>query len=490
MFFSKRYRTLAGLSAGSLQNSGHMLDAPEQPREHSDGSPKPKSTFRQRILNAAGWSMLGYILTQVLRIASNLILTRLLVPEMFGVMAVATLVQVAVTMLSDLGLRPAAIQSAMGESQTYLDTAWTLQAIHGCLVWLACVLIAFGMEGARLAGWFPISSVYAAPELPWIIISTSFAMVIMGLQSTKVILAYRRIDLARLTSIEIVNQLVSLAVAVALAYYTRSIWAFVASTLASSAVFTILSHTYLQGGRNRFHFNHEAAYDLVRFGRWVMLSSIFSVLAANGDRLLLASWVSPVTLGIYVLAFSLVAMFDGAGNRLFYTVAMPALSKMFNEDRNRLRDTYYKFRLIFDAIFVSAAGAIYAGGRTIIETLYDARYFDATHIIEVFSFSLLVSRYTIVSSVFLATGEPRNLSLLNLIRTLSIFSTVPLSHYFFGFEGAVWAIALHALPTLPVIFFLNARHHLNNPLFELLILLAWPLGFGAATIATEIIDHL
>jgi hypothetical protein len=43
---------------------------------------------------------------------------------------------------------------------------------------------------------------------------------------------------------------------------------------------------------------------------------------------------------------------------------------------------------------------------------------------------------------------------------------------------------------VPVIFFLNARHRLNNPMFELLSLLAWPLGYGAATIVTEIVHHL
>lgn len=490
MFFSKRHPSFSTASAAPHGKSLSVLNPVVPARELGDSPPRPKQSFRQRILHAAGWSMLGYLSSQILRIASNLVLTRLLVPEMFGVMAIATMVQVAVTMLSDLGLRPAAIQSSMGESQDYLDTAWTLQVIHGCLIWLTCVAIAFGIEGARQWGWFPAGSVYASPGLLWIIVSTSFATVIMGLQSTKIISAYRRIELARVTLIEVVTQIISVTVAVGLAWYTRSIWSFVVATLVSSTISTILSHAYLKGAQNAFHLQREAVYDLIRFGRWVMLSSIFSVLAANGDRLLLASWIGPVTLGIYVLAFNLIAMLEGAGNRLFYTVAMPALSKVFNEDRDRLRDTYYKLRLPFDAIFVGAAGAVYGGGKLIIETLYDARYVGATSMIEVLSFSLLITRYGVISSVYLAIGEPRSLSLLNFIRTLSIFAIVPLSYYFFGFEGALWAIALHALPTLPVIFYLNARHRLNNPVFELLVLLAWPLGYGAAAIVTAIVHHL
>jgi O-antigen/teichoic acid export membrane protein len=490
MFFSKRHVSFYTAAAVRHGEPISMLNAVEPADERSSSTTRSKQTFRQRILHAAGWSMLGYGLSQLLRIASNLILTRLLVPEMFGVMAIATMIQVAVAMLSDLGLRQAAIRSPMGENQVYLDTTWTLQFIHACFIWLTCVAIAVAFEWGRLAGWFPAGSVYVSPELPWIIASTSFATVLLGLQSTKIISAYRRIELAHLTFVEIATQLVSLAVAVGLALYTRSIWSFVVSTLVSSIVFTILSHVYLKGGRNRFRLNREAISDLVGFGRWIMLSSMFTVLAANGDRILLAGWVSPVTLGIYVLAFNLVAILEGAGNRLFSSVAMPALSNVFNEYPDRLRDTYYKFRLPFDAVFVGSAGAVYAGSKMIIETLYDERYVDATHMVEVFSFGLLVSRYGIASSVFLATGEPRYQTLLNFIKSLSIFSIVPLSYYFFGFEGALWAISLHALPTLPVIFFLNAHHRLNKPMFEALILLAWPLGYAAATIVTEIVHSM
>ena len=47
---------------------------------------------RQIVLKAVGWSMAGYVSGYGLRLVSSLIMTRLLVPEMFGVMAVATVV--------------------------------------------------------------------------------------------------------------------------------------------------------------------------------------------------------------------------------------------------------------------------------------------------------------------------------------------------------------------------------------------------------------
>jgi O-antigen/teichoic acid export membrane protein len=489
MTFSRRHRKeLPTPTDGDTATMAQSSEASDQAA--GEAAVPPAGSFRNRILQAAGWSMSGYVLSQVLRIGSNLILTRLLVPEMFGVMAVATMVHIAVTMISDLGLRPAAIQSSMGDSQTFLDTAWTLQLIHGCLMWLACIVIAVGIYGAANAGWFPADSVYATPGLVWIIVATSFVQVIYGLQSTKIITAYRRLELGRVTQLEILTQVVNVTVAVVLAWFTRSIWSFVVAVLVSAVCSSVASHLYLKGVQNSFRWDRASLRDLIRFGRWIMLSSMFTVLAANGDRLLLAGWITAGALGIYVLAYSLISMLDGVGNRLFMSVAMPALSKVFRETPERLKTTFYKFKLPLDLIYVGAAGAVYGGGRLIIETLYDDRYVGATHSIEVLSFSLLIARYSVASCVYLATGEPRYQTLLNLIKTVSIFTLVPLGYYLFGFEGALWAVSLHALPIVPIIFFLNARLRLNSPLYEMLILLAWPVGYGAATLVTHIVHIL
>lgn len=458
-------------------------DAPDGAPIETAKEPR-KGSFRNLIMRAAGWSVLGYMFAQMLRIASSLILTRLLVPDMFGIMAVATMVQVSVAMLSDLGLRPAAIQSRLGDRQSYLDTAWTVQIIHGLTIWSVCIVVALGIGYAAAHGWFPAGSVYMVPELPEIIVATCFSTVIMGLQSTKLITAYRSLDLARVTIIEITAQVISLAIAVLLAWMTGSIWSFVISTLMASATTTVLSHAWLPGERNRLHLDKEAVHDLIRFGRWIMLSSILTIVAANGDRILLAGWTSPTMLGLYILAFNLIAMMEGAGGRLFSGVAMPALSEVARQRPQDLRRVLQKFRLPFDLVFIFSAGAIYSGGEFIIGFLYDDRYKDAAMIIEILSFSILIMRFSALSSVYLAIGEPRYQTILNFIRAVSIFVCLPLAYFLFGFQGAIWAVALHTLPTVPVIFYFNHRHKLNSPVYEVLVLFVWPVGYAAGWVAT------
>lgn len=435
--------------------------------------------LRSRILNAVGWSMLAYVSGYGLRLLASLIMTRLLVPEMFGVMAIATVVQVIASMLCDVGLRQAVIQNKRGDEQIFLDTAWTLQIIRGFAVWLACSACALVIASLASSGWFDGSSAYSAPQLPSIIVAMALSAVILGFQSTKSMSSDRHFNQRQLAIIEFAAQLVGLVIAVIIGYLTRSIWSFVIAHLVATAFTVGLSHWYLPGALNRLRMDPVCAGELLRFGRWILASSLFTVLAANGDRILLAGWIDPATLGLYVLAFNLVIMIEGGGGRLFWSVATPAFSKIANDRPDDIRAVYYRCRLPFDIVFVGCAGLLYGGGDAIIQLLYDDRYAQAGHILQVLSFSLLLTRFGLANSLFLAIGYPQNLSIINGIKTMALFLAVPTAHWLYGFEGALWAIALHGVVILPVIFILNRRHSLNNLGYELATLLLWPAGYLA-----------
>ena len=139
-----------------------------------------RPALRQRILRAGAWASVGYGLSQALRLGGSLVMTRLLVPEMFGVMAIASIVLAMLLMLSDFGLTQNIVQSARGESPIFLDTAWAVQIIRGGLLWAVALLLSGGLYAGNQAGWFPPDSVYASPELPLVIAIGTFSAVISG----------------------------------------------------------------------------------------------------------------------------------------------------------------------------------------------------------------------------------------------------------------------------------------------------------------------
>ena len=77
----------------------------------------------------------------IIRFGSNLVMTRLLMPEAFGVMSIATTVMVGLAMFSDLGLRQFIVQSSRGNDPSYLNTAWAIQILRGALLWVVSVAV-------------------------------------------------------------------------------------------------------------------------------------------------------------------------------------------------------------------------------------------------------------------------------------------------------------------------------------------------------------
>lgn len=108
------------------------------------------ASLRKRALRAGSWNLVAQVASQVMRLGGNLVMARLLLPEMFGVMVIATTVSVLLHLLSDVGLRQNIIQSHRGDDPHFLNTAWTVQIIRGFVLFALTLLLA---TGAGLPSW-------------------------------------------------------------------------------------------------------------------------------------------------------------------------------------------------------------------------------------------------------------------------------------------------------------------------------------------------
>ena len=116
-------------------------------------------------MRAGRWSLLGFAASQGIRLVSTLVMTRLLAPSMFGVMAVAVMVNVVASLLTDLGVRQNIVQSHRGNDPVFLNTAWTVQIIRGFIIWSLALLLSFALWLAGRLGYLSGDTVYALPIL-------------------------------------------------------------------------------------------------------------------------------------------------------------------------------------------------------------------------------------------------------------------------------------------------------------------------------------
>ena len=90
-------------------------------------------TLSQRVARGGIWVSSLRIIERVLGFARTLILARILSPEDFGLFGITLLALSTLQTFSVTGVDKALIQKK-GDIRSYLDTAWTIQALRGLLL--------------------------------------------------------------------------------------------------------------------------------------------------------------------------------------------------------------------------------------------------------------------------------------------------------------------------------------------------------------------
>jgi O-antigen/teichoic acid export membrane protein len=444
------------------------------------------SSFRKRTLAASFWSLTAFGCIQILRFGGNLLITRILMPEMFGVMAIAGVMLSGLAMFSDLGFKPNVVQSKRGTDQVFLNTVWTTQIMRGILLGALAVVAGSLIYIANLFKIVPDGSVYADPELPYVISALSLTAVIGGFESTKLLEASRNMTLDRVAGIEVATQLVSLVCMVSWALADRSIWALVAGGICSAIARTLLSHVCLPGNSNRWEWDRIAFSEIFRFGKWMFVSSILGFFVNSGDRLLLGSFLDSELLGVYAIAFLVYSSIEQILTRIMIDVSLPALSEVARERRADFKSNYYQFHVAIGGFAYLCSGMLITSGATLIHIFYDSRYEQAGWMLEIIAVTLLTVPFRLATQSFLALGVPHLLSAVIAIRLATLFVATPIGFHSFGIVGALWGIVLSHFAYLPIIILYNVRHRIFDVRTELFMLPLVAAGLMAGRLAATV----
>jgi O-antigen/teichoic acid export membrane protein len=418
--------------------------------------------LRKRILRASGWSFIQNGAALSLRLFGNLLLTRLLTPEAFGLMAVVQGFVVALAHLSDVGISQNIVVHRRGDDPAFLNTVWTVQILRGILIWAASGACAVAVLLLEHAGWFKPGTVYTDPQLPAIIVVFSFYVLIQGFESTKVQQARRNMRLEQVTIIELMSQGAALIVMLILAITFQTIWALVVGSLVAATLKVVAGHLILSGPRNRIAWDPSAWTDILGFGKWIFLSSALGFLLIGGDRVIFGAVVDSTVLGVYSIAVLLLGVLYSTFYAVIGSVVFPTLSEVFRDRPDDLQQVHRRFQLQADVALFGFAGFMFVAGPTIVDFLYDYRYGEAGTMLAVLSLGLIGARSAISEQEYLAMGQAHYQAAANLCRVAALCLGLPLGFALYGIDGALAAIILMQFAGWPVAF----RFEMRNGLFQ------------------------
>lgn len=278
----------------------------------------------------------------LIALISNAIIARLLTPEDYGLVAMASAVIILLNLLKDFGLTTAVIQSPSLSVNQLNSIFWVN------------LMISMLMAGVGIVTAPMVADFYHQPQITEIIYALSLSLVIISVSATHGAILRRQLKLSSIMWSEIAGQLTGLLIGVAIAWYYRSYWAIVISqVLASVATTTIIfkSLPWLPGRLTKI----QESYHLIKFGANISIFSLLNFFSNQLGAILIGANFGANAAGHFNRAQQLLNLTGSGLMQPISQTVLPVLSRY--QDSPEDYRNYYLVMLERTSFFFAALGA-------------------------------------------------------------------------------------------------------------------------------------
>src|SRR5512141_220660 len=429
--------------------------------------------MNEKRLNQAGsaltWRALQLAGTKLVSFVRLLILARLLVPEDFGLLAIAVTGVGFFASVTDLGMIPALVQGREID-ETWYDTAWTIGVARALGITVIVALF------APLIG-----KIFAEPRSVDVIRVLALGPLLEALASFKVATLMRNLPFRPLAILRTVEAVVATIVSIVLAV-SFGVWALVAGVLAGASANTVLSYV-LVPHRPRLSFDRHSSRMLIRFGRWIFVTGLIAMLGQYVLRVVISRQLGTAALGLYVLAAQLAYLPSEISSGVVGSVAFPMFA--------RLQTDIQQARQAFRTMVVGMAVLLYpvclmmiALARPLVIEVLGSKWKGTEPVIQILVLATVIGLIgDAVEESLKGLGRPDKQACMAFVQNLMLISLVWVLSRNFGIIGA----ALAWLPSIvasQIVGIVSLRQVMPQPLEglgrPLLIIAIASLGGGRA----------
>ncbi len=262
------------------------------------------------------WMVAMRWVLRIIGLANVVILARLLAPEDFGIIAMATVVVGFLQMFADVNVDLVLIRNADAGRQQY-DSAWTVQALSG----LAIMLLLFALA--------PLMARYYGDDrvilVTWII---SLKAAIIGFENVGVVEFRKRLDFRREFKYWVIRRLFTVTFTLVLALAMRNYMALAIAQPTAGLVTVILSYV-MSDYRPRISFAKFG--EIWSFSRWLIVYNTAGFVTDRVDEFIVGGIAGPVRLGHYFIAADVSTLPTREVSLPVSRALMPTLAKIAHD---------------------------------------------------------------------------------------------------------------------------------------------------------------
>lgn len=386
-----------------------------------------KASLKRRSFFSTIWYFVQFVTTKSISLVSNLILTRLLTPEIFGLIAIVAAIRQGILMFTDIGVRGKMIEDTRANEPFFYNTIWTYAFIRKWVLFAILCALAY-----------PMSSVYGEPDLQWLIPIVSFTLAISSFQTTAMGLLSRNLELKKPVMVGVGLRIVTAVITIVWAWFDPSIRALVAGILFNATATMVASYFVIPGFRNRFCWYPEVMRSVVLYGRWVLVSTGARYFMAQGDRLLLGLFVLQSDLGIYATAVILADAGVGFVRSMANSLLQTVYARLSDVSTKRLQYRMQQIRWMILGIALPGMAFVSVFGSHIVALLYDPRYLEAGWMLQVLAVGGGVEILLLTSTnAMLSRGDSFRFMIFQTTRGALMLIGMIVGFYFGGLFGVL-----------------------------------------------------
>lgn len=393
----------------------------------------PKPGLQGRTIVAALWSLIGSGGSGIIRFVSNLVLTRLLFPEAFGLMATAMLTMTLVQIFSDTGVKTALIQHPQGDTPAFIDTSFLIALGRSLLLFLLLII-----------SINTIANFYTQPELVPILWTMSIAFLAEGFLNPALPLLIKRLRIEKQVIYSVGTQLAGFLTTLVLVYSLKTVQALALGYVLTS-IYRVLGSYLVVSYRPKFSWNREAGNSLLHFGKYIILNTMIGWAVFNVDRMVIGKLLGMEQLGYYNIALFIGVFISDVLVQVFSQSYFPAVSTIANQ-LSKVQGVFEKANSTIIALVAPFVMLLVLFSGEVISILYDPRYLLAgTALFWISLRSLIQILINIQSGTLLALGRPVFVTISNALGLTFLAIMLPYLTSKHGLTGSGLAVVLSSL---------------------------------------------
>lgn len=365
----------------------------------------------------------------VISMGATAVLARLLSPADYGLIMMVSVIVSFIILFKDMGLSMATVQQ---EHITHEQVSTLFWINVGISVFTAIITIIAAPLIARF---------YDEPQLFWITMAIAPGQIISGLIIQHQALLRRQMRFGMLSVIDIISQVVSLALAITLAWKGYGYWALIAQTLSCQTVNMILvwiSTGWIPGKASR----GSGVRPMLRFGGFLTGFNLTNHFARNLDNILIGKLASSGELGLYQKAYTLLMLPINQINAPISAVAIPALSRL-QEDAASYRRYYQRAIGLLVIVGMPVIAFAAAAAKPIILILLGDQWIDAVAIFIALSPAAFIGTFNVATGwVYTSTGTTNRQFRYGLVASILTCTGFAIGAHW-GPIGVAWSLSIN-----------------------------------------------